>query len=323
MGKIPIGRTIGEAFDFALGRYLVILGVIWLPLVLLAAMQYFVLVPYFGHLFEFIRLAAQHAKDHPGPPPELAAMRPLIWSVDALAVVISIWTQVGITKTVFDLRTGPRFFYIPVGLDELRVIGGYLVFIAILYGALLALGIVIAVAALFIYALVSGGALAAGFSGSMRPWLGGGLIACAAAIAAAVIYVQVRFTFLLVPATVAEKRFGLWRSWQLSKGNFWRIFVVGVGTLSPILVFEFFLIFAFYIVVIMTLIAKLSTLQAHGVHAHGPQAVAAFMALVWRYAVVYGALAAAVIVPLLPIAFGLRFSPPAFAYRALTQTHTS
>ncbi|HUO93919.1 MAG TPA: hypothetical protein VMU22_13405, partial [Rhizomicrobium sp.] len=84
MGKIPIGRTIGEAFDFALGRYLVILGVVWLPLLLLVAMQYYVLVPYFGHLFHFVQFAAQHAKDHPGPPPELAALRPLIWSVDAL-----------------------------------------------------------------------------------------------------------------------------------------------------------------------------------------------------------------------------------------------
>jgi len=317
MGKIPIGRTIGEAFDFALGRYLTILGVVWLPLLLLVAMQYYVLVPYFAHLFEFVRFAAQHAREHPLPPPELAAMRPLIWSADALAVVISIWMQVGIAKTVLDLRTGPHFFYVPVGLDELRVIGGYLVFLAIIYGGMLALGIVIAIAVLIVYALVSGGAFTWDIAAWMRPWLGGGLMALIALIVGALIYVQVRFTFLLVPATVAEKRFGLWRSWQLSKGNFWRIFTIGVGTLSPILVFEFFLIFAFYILVIMTLLTRLSALHAHGPHPHGPPAVVAFMTVLWRYAVVYGALAAAVVIPLLPIAFGLRFSPSVFAYRAI------
>jgi hypothetical protein len=317
MGKIPFGRTIGEAFDFAFGRYPAILGVIWLPLLLLLAAEYYVLVPYFAHLFAFIQFAAHHPKQYAAPPPELAAMRPLMWSLDVFALVVSIWMQVGITKTALGLRTGPLFFYIPVGFDELRVIGGWLVFLAIVYGVCIAIGIVIAIGAVIVYALVSGGAFTFAVADWMKPWLAGGLMALFAAIFAALIYVQVRFTFLLVPATVAEKRFGLWRSWQLSKGNFWRIFIVGVGTLSPIFAFEFVLIFAFYFVVVMTVIARLATLKAHGVAHPGPEAAAAFMTMLWRYAVVYGALAAAIIVPLIPVAYGLRFSPPAFAYRAL------
>lgn len=317
MGKIPVGRTIGDAFDFALGRYLPILGVIWLPLLLLMAAQYFVLVPYFARLFEFIPFAIQHAKEHPVPPPELQAMRPLMWSVDVLAYVASIWMQVGIAKTALGLRTGPRFIYVPVDFAELRVIGGYLVFLAILYGACLAIAIVGGIVAIVLYALVSGGAFAFSVADGMKPWLGGGLLAGVAAIVAAVIYVQVRFTYLLVPATVAEKRFGLWRSWELSKGNFWRIFTVGVGTLSPLLAFEFILLFVFYIVVILTVVTQLAALQAHGEVHRGPAAVTAFMTMVWRFAVVYGALIGAIVVPLLPIAFGLRFSSSAFAYRTI------
>jgi hypothetical protein len=319
MDRIPIGRTIGSTFDFALGRYLAILGVIWVPLAILVAAEYFVLVPYFIRLFDFIQFAVQHAKDHPVVPPEMQAMRPIVWSVDVLAVVVSVWMQVGIAKTALGLRTGPMFVYVPVGLDELLVIGGLLVFLAIVYGACLGLGIVGGIVAIVIYALVSGGAFAFAIADWMKPWLAGGLIACMTAIVFALIYVQVRFTYLLVPVTVAEKRFGLWRSWELGKGNFWRIFVVGVGTLSPILVFEFILIFVFYFVVLLSAIAKLSVLHAHGAAHQDPAAAMAFMKMLLRDVAVYGVFVAAIVTPLLPIIYGLRCSSSAFAYRALTE----
>jgi len=317
MGKIPIGRTIGEAFDFALGRYLPILGVIWLPLALLMVAEYFILLPYFVQLFEFVQFAIQHAKDHPVPPPEMATMRPYIWSIDALAVVVSIWIQVGIAKTVLGTRTGPLFAYVPVDLAELRVIGGYLVFFAILYGVIIALAIVIGIGVAVVAALVSGGAYDFSNMGGTAPWIFGGVALCVFALVAAFTYIEVRLLFLLVPATVAEKRFGLWRSWELSRGNFWRIFVVGIGTLSPLLVLEFVLIFAFYILVILTIVANVAALKAHGGTHGGPAAVAGFMRLLWNYAAVYGAVIAAIIVPLLPIFYGLRFSPSVFAYRSI------
>jgi hypothetical protein len=318
MGKIPIGKTIGEAYDFALGRYLPILGVIWLPLALLVAAEYFVLVPYFLRVFEFVQFALQHAKDHhPVPPPEMATMRPYIWSVDALAVVVSIWIQVGIAKTALGLRTGPLFAYIPVGLDELRVIGAYIVFIALVYGGFLGFAIVVGIGVALGAALVSGGAFDFSAMGSTAPWIFGAIAAGILAIFAALIYVQIRLLFLLVPATVAEKRFGLWRSWELSRGNFWRIFVVGVGTLSPLLAFEFVLIFAFYILIVLTVVANVMMLKAHGTVHGGPAAVANVLTMLWRYAAVYGALIAAIVLPLLPIFYGLRFSPSVFAYRAI------
>jgi hypothetical protein len=317
MGNIPIGRTIGEAYDFALGRYLPILGVIWLPLALLIAAEYFVLVPYFLRVFEFVQFALQHAKDHPVPPPEMATMRPYIWSVDALAVVVSVWIQVGIAKTALGVRTGPLFVYVPVGLDELRVIAAFIVFIALVYGGFLGFAIIVGIGAALVAALASGGAFDISAMGWTAPYLFGAIAASVFAIIAALVYVQVRLLFLLVPATVAEKRFGLWRSWELSRGNFWRIFVVGVGTLSPLLAFEFVLIFAFYILIVLTVVANVMMLKAHGRVHGGPAAVANVLAMLWRYAVVYGAVIAAIVLPLLPIFYGLRFSPSVFAYRAI------
>jgi hypothetical protein len=317
MDRIPIGRTIGATFDFALGRYRTILGVIWLPILILGAAEYFVLVPYFVRLFDFLQYAVQHPKDHPLMPPEMQAMRPMIWSVDALAVVISFWIQVGIAKTVLGLRTGPLFFYVPVGLEELLAIGGFIVFLAIVYGVCLGIGIVVGIAAVLVYSLVSGGALT--IADGMKPWLAGGLVACVVALVFALIYVQVRFTYLLVPATVAEKRFGLWRSWEMSKGNFWRIFMVGVGTLSPMLAFEFILIFAFYLVVVLTVIIQLGVLHPHGVAHHGPAAATGFLKVMFQDLAIYGAIIAAIVIPLLPIFYGLRCGSSAFAYKALTE----
>jgi hypothetical protein len=105
----------------------------------------------------------------------------------------------------------------------------------------------------------------------------------------------------------------------LGKGNFWRIFVVGVGTLSPILVFEFILIFVFYFVVLLTVIAKLPVLHAHGTGHQDPAVAMAFMKTVLRDVAVYGVFVAAVVTPLLPIIYGLRCASSAFAYRSLTE----
>ena len=68
-------------------------------------------------------------------------MQPIMWSLSAFTYLVSVWMQVGITKTALGLRTGPLFFYLPVDFGELRVIGAYLVFLAIVYGACIAIGI--------------------------------------------------------------------------------------------------------------------------------------------------------------------------------------
>lgn len=318
-GRIPIGRTIGATFDFALGRYWAILGVIWLPLLLLLAAQYFVLVPYFIRLFDFMQYAIQHAKEHPTAPSGLQAMTPMIWSLNGLTLVLSVWMQVGLTKTALGLRTGPLFVYVPVGLDELRVIGGVLVFIAILYGVCLGVGIVGAIVAMVLFALASGGAFAFSVADGVKPWLACGIVACVAAILCAIVYVQIRFTYLLVPVTVAEKRFGLWRSWEMSKGNFWRTFMVGVGTLSPMVAFEFILIFAFYFALALSLITKAAMFHPHSAGHPNPAAAAAFMKMLFQDVAIYGGIVAAIVIPLLPIFYGLRCASSAFAYKALTE----
>ena len=76
-------------------------------------------------------------------------------------------------------------------------------------------------------------------------------MALAIGLLGALIYVQARLVYLLVPVTVVEKRFGLWRSWELSKGNFWRIVVVAVGTVAPLVILELFLFLILYVPIII------------------------------------------------------------------------
>jgi hypothetical protein len=59
------------------------------------------------------------------------------------------------------------------------------------------------------------------------------------------IYVLVRLTFLLIPVVVAENRIGLKRSWQLGRGNFWRMFAILLSILIPAIALEMVFVFGF------------------------------------------------------------------------------
>ena len=50
------------------------------------------------------------------------------------------------------------------------------------------------------------------------------------------VFLAMRFT-LLVPAAVKDGRFGMWRSWQLMRGNVWRMIFVSFFALFPLLLF--------------------------------------------------------------------------------------
>jgi hypothetical protein len=55
------------------------------------------------------------------------------------------------------------------------------------------------------------------------------------------IFITVRFAFLIVPVAVAEDKPALSRSWSLSAGNFWRMLAVMLGAVGPVVFFNYFL----------------------------------------------------------------------------------
>jgi hypothetical protein len=74
------------------------------------------------------------------------------------------------------------------------------------------------------------------------PWAAYAAIAVTGALAIPVIYVLIRRTFLLIPVTVAEHRFGVGRARELSRGNVLRIVVLMVVMLICVLVVELVLL---------------------------------------------------------------------------------
>jgi hypothetical protein len=317
MGRISMGRAIGDAYDFAFGKYFTVLGVVWLPLLLIAVGEYLVIFPLFRHLPDIFEFALRHPHEHASPPPEFMAMNGYIALVNLAMILVMVWIRVGITKAALDLPRGPRFAYFFVGMDELRVVGAYVVFVALLYGVIIAAVIVVAIVAAVVGALVAGGAFAQYDFSGLAPWAIGAAVALYVAFIAALIYVQTRLVFLLVPVTVVEKRFGLWRSWELSKGNFWRIVVIAIGTVSPLVLVEIMFLLALYIPIAVGVVSMLHH-HPEILHDHAAAPVAIF-AEVFRRAIQLLPYTAIFGLALSPLIFGLTFSPSAFAYRSLVE----
>jgi hypothetical protein len=55
----------------------------------------------------------------------------------------------------------------------------------------------------------------------------------AALVLCGLVFIAVRFAFLLAPVVVVEDKPALARSWLLSAGNFWRMLAVMVGSAGP------------------------------------------------------------------------------------------
>ena len=129
-----------------------------------------------------------------------------------LTLLLSAIMYVAIARQALGLRQGPAVFHFALGQPEFRV-----------YGALL-----------IIYFLIGLAALAQLEAQSV----GGPVSQVATAIALPgilfVIYLAVRFGFILVPAVVAENRIDFARIWTLTRGNFWRIFAVVLAIAIPL-----------------------------------------------------------------------------------------
>ena len=119
---------------------------------------------------------------------------------------------------------------------------------------------------------------------------------------------MVRLSFLVVPATVAEGRVGIIRSWVLTGGNFWRIFLIALCTLLPIMC----LLIAIQVVIVGpdALVPPLDALK-------NPAKQALFAAKQSRAMLEHLPLVMALSFLASPILNGLVFAPSAVAYRAL------
>jgi hypothetical protein len=211
VNKIPVGKTIGFAYDFAFNQIGTVIGLIWVPMVAIGVLQFM----------------PSLLGDTMVPPDQVAAagaaaLRNIGFGLLTMLLYAGIY--VSVTRQALGLRKGPAAIYFMLGQAEFRM-----------WGALLLMGLLFVVfAMIFLIAVVSLTALA-GSTGN-NPGVGLLLLAVIVGGSCALIFVLVRLSFLLAPVTVAEGKISFERVWILSRGNFWRIFVVMLGVGFPILI---------------------------------------------------------------------------------------
>lgn len=226
--KIPVGGSLARGVGFAFGNIVNNLGAIWIAVALMWGATYFFQQRYMGAM-----LAAQSSD----PRAMLRAM-PWLWASFAMFFVFITAQVAAMMKEALGLRKGSAFLQFPFGGAMWRLLGAYLLYFLVM--------IVIYILALIVGLVFTGifGAVLEGVRVGARPGWEALFVFIPVCVAiGAVIYIATRLSFLLAPVAVAE-RVSLTRAWQLTKGNFWRIFVIVLAIVIPFVVLEFaFLIY--------------------------------------------------------------------------------
>lgn len=236
MTRVPVGKTIQDAYAFTFGHLGTIIGLIWLPMIVITIGSYFILMPYYQSFSDAI------SQDNPAAVGQATVLL-LIFSL--VALVLYAMMYVSVTQEALGIRKGTAFIHIAFGPQEWRMFGALLSLICALAVLMLGVMLVITAAASAIgYALHAGGAglaaqqqvAAIGKGAAATPRAGAELLASVLIMLAcvAMIFVAVRLAYILAAVTVAEERVSLSRGWQLTQGNFWRILAIMLATLLPV-----------------------------------------------------------------------------------------
>jgi hypothetical protein len=200
---LDITKGIGRTFSFLFGHIIDVLKIAWLPIMLQLA-AFYVLMPAYVRATGGLSLATE--------PEEVAAA----WAqalpgfgMFALFLLISFVTSiamvVGITRLTLTGEKPRAPFYLGWGKDEWRLMGGWLIFAAIIAGlAVLLQG----------GGILLGGLLGGGPIGAML------ILVMYVVLVVAIFVVCVRLS-LLAPATLVTGKISLRESWERTDDHFW------------------------------------------------------------------------------------------------------
>jgi hypothetical protein len=281
MNKIPVGKTISYAYSFTFGHIGAIIGLIWLPLILMAVLR-------------FLPHLAGSGMDSTDQSPLVQGSQAIgNLAASALTLLLYAVMYVAVTRQALGLRQGTASVHFALGMPEFRV-----------FGALL---LVVMVMLAFLGTLAGAVAVLAQVAGNAAP-LAMLAIGVAVAGALAFVYVSTRLWFLVVPVTVIEERINLGRGWTLTESNFWRAFAVILAVSLPIVIIS----------VIGSAIIMGGDLAAPVPAATAKNPILSLMLFVQ---IADRHLPATLFLDLIlaPFNLGLSLSAAAFAYRALVQ----
>ena len=302
MAKIPVGATIAQAYRFAFGDFLKILGVMWPSMLLMW-------LPSLLMRKQMTALSAQMAaQDYSS----LRQLWPLIFLFYLVALVLIIVQVIGIAQVALGRHKGPVWFYFELGKPVWRLIGSFLLlilafiagWIATLLGAFI-LGFILAL----ITKALNIAAIAIGIS-----------VLVVIALFCAFVYCWVRLTFFLIPVVAAqEEGLALGRSWTLGLGNFWRMFAVFLATVGPFIILEIVFVFGFMFKGITFPPPHATADQVAAYQAAINARSAEMMNAIYSHWYIAYPLALVFVV----VFYGLAVGAQCFAYRALTEGKAS
>jgi len=290
MNKIPVARTVADTYRFTFGGLGRVIALIWLPIVIMTIGGYFVMQSY---------SAGMAGSIESGDAAQQGPLLVRLLAFQLVDVVLLAVMAVAIAREILAPLKRPPFLRFGLGPAEFRVVGGMIGLYLLMV--------------LFLVILIFSG-LILGFVGNAVG--GGGTKQTVFAVAGvvfligflAMIYFFVRLGFVMVPAAALEGGFGIERSWQLTKGNFWRIFLITLATAIPI--------------VIVALVVRVAVLGPDSMNLNldllrDPAAMMRHQAVQMRQTSAHLPLLMGLNFVLAPIMYGLILAPAAFAYRAL------
>lgn len=226
MTNVPVGKTIAFSYGFTFGNIGTIIGQIWLPTLLLTLGSYYVLTPYYE------TMARAFAEDNTALMGQaLAAM--LFYMMMSLVLYAMIFAA--LTRTALGLEHGRGFLNLPLGAATWRMYGALLAF-ALVMAVLFVLTLLVAgLAGGLVMGLLGVSGAAKGAAAAANPVVAGVGLLISLFIVCTMLYVFVRLYFMLAPVTVAEEQVSLGRGWQLTAHNFWRLFVILLAVLGPMM----------------------------------------------------------------------------------------
>jgi hypothetical protein len=211
--RLPVLAIASEAYAFTTAHLGAIIGAIWLPMALLTVMGFFV--------EQRIFTAVEGAVAAHGAANGAALL--LFPAYAVVALLLYAVMMVAVAGLAAGTRQASRM-PIAFGLAEWRLFRAW-------FGLLLFL-----LVPLLVFLLGAGALMPADPSAMTSPQAGR-LLLLILLLAAGLVFVALRFTFLLPGLAAGEggaERGLLTRAWTLSAGNFWRIFALAALCIVPI-----------------------------------------------------------------------------------------
>jgi hypothetical protein len=216
MNKIQVRQTIASAYRFALVELERVIGVIWLPIIVLTVIDYFM-----NTTILTAKMTALETNDSAPLGPVLVGQLGFLIAALILKAVIA----VAICREVLKPMDRPLWLRFTLGGAEFRYVGAML--------GLGAIGAIIALVCLMGATALSGAVKLPGLPAPQAALGMAGLVALL--LSPALIYLFVRLGSLALPSVVMEKGVGLERSWTLLKGNVGRMLLVCLGAGLPLM----------------------------------------------------------------------------------------